>query len=56
MHFIFKETIQCKPYFVFLACTLPVILTATSKSTNSLGYRKLWEPIRACKNGYQLLW
>ena len=55
-HFIFKEIIKCKPFFLFLACALPVILTSALKSTNSLGYRELRESIRACKNGHWLLW
>ena len=56
MQFIFKETIQCQPFFLFLARALPVILTSASKSTNSLGYCKLREPIRARENGYRLDW
>ena len=55
MHFIFKETIQCKPFFLFLARELPVILTFASKSTNSLGYRELREPIGARKKRYRFL-
>ena len=56
MHFIFKETIQCKPFFLVLARALPVNLTSAAKSTNSRGYRELGEPISARKNGYRLLW
>ena len=55
MCFIFKETIQCKPFFLISTCALSVILTFTSKSTNSHKYHKLQQPIRACKNGYWLL-
>ena len=54
MQFIFKETIQRKPLFYF-NMRAPAILTAASKSTNSLGYRELREPMRACENGYRLL-
>ena len=43
-------------FFLVLARALPVILTSASKSTNSLGYRELREPIRARENGYRLLW
>ena len=50
MHFICKEKIQCK----FSACALPVILTSASKSTNSLGYRELREPIRTREVGYHI--
>ena len=42
--------------FLLLARVLPVILTFTSKSANSLGYRELRDPIRARENGYRLLW
>ena len=56
MHFIFKEKIQYKPFFKFLARVLPAILTSTPKSTNSLGYHELQGPIRAHENGYWLLW
>ena len=52
MQFIFKETMQCKPFFLFLARTLPATLTSASKSTNRLGYRELREPIRTRENGY----
>ena len=40
MHYIFKERIQslCKNLFLILARALPVILTFTSISTNSLGW------------------
>ena len=56
MHFIFKETIQCKTFCNFnLAYALPVILTSASKSNSSLGYRELREPIRARGNGYRLI-
>ena len=36
MHFVFKETVQCKPFFLFLACTLPVILTNLSQNQLSI--------------------
>ena len=55
MDFIFKETIDCKHFFLYLALKLLVILISASKSTNSLGYHELREPIRARQNGYWLL-
>ena len=36
IHFIFKEAILDKPFFLFLARMVPVISTAASKSTNVL--------------------
>ena len=34
-YFIFKETIQCKPFFLFLARALPVILDFPSYGSQS---------------------
>ena len=45
-----------KPIFYFFAHALSVTLNSASKSTNSLGYCELREPIRAPENEYQLLW
>ena len=42
MYFIFKKTIQRKPFFYFY----------NFLSTNSLGYCELREPIKAHKNDY----
>ena len=53
MHFIFKETIQCKLYFSIFSthpsCDFDFRLKI---NRNSLGYRELREPIRARENKY----
>ena len=56
MLFLLKETTECNPFFLYLARAFPIILISASKSTNSLGYRELREPIRARENGYRLIW
>ena len=56
LRFNFKEAIQCKSLFLFVAHVLPIILTSASKPTSTLGYCELREPVRARENGYRLLW